>query len=360
MTWYYSDGTNQLGPITTEEIKAKIASGALPLNTIVWKAGMTNWTPLNNISELIEPKNVEPPLTPGTDLVVCAECQKMFPASETIQYSHKNVCSNCKPIFFQKLQEGLVPGTAPIGPRTLEDVVRDVEAGHTDFKVGDALEHGLRVMKENMGILVLASIIYFAVSIVFGLFQYIHDVFIFLGYIFSFFVTFPLMCGFFKLHLRACRGEEIQLSQLFEGFELRKYLNILGVYVTMAVCFVPFFIGAVLISIPHNRSTALLGPIVLLIGAFASFYIIIKYFFWVPLLIMDYKMNLWSAIQLSGKGTRNHWWKTFWLCIVSYFILLLGACGCFVGMLFTAPIAVGALASVYDSIFGPNKKAEYE
>jgi len=38
--------------------------------------------------------------------VVCAECGRLFPASETVKFGKVSVCATCKPLFIQKLKEG--------------------------------------------------------------------------------------------------------------------------------------------------------------------------------------------------------------------------------------------------------------
>jgi uncharacterized RDD family membrane protein YckC len=36
----------------------------------------------------------------------CAQCRLMYPASEMVAYQNLMICSNCKPVFFQRLREG--------------------------------------------------------------------------------------------------------------------------------------------------------------------------------------------------------------------------------------------------------------
>jgi uncharacterized RDD family membrane protein YckC len=44
--------------------------------------------------------------SPNEPEVVCAECGKLFPKSETVQFGKASVCAACKPVFLQKLSEG--------------------------------------------------------------------------------------------------------------------------------------------------------------------------------------------------------------------------------------------------------------
>lgn len=47
--WYYAANNEQKGPINESELKANLASGKLPAETLVWKDGMDNWTAANQI-----------------------------------------------------------------------------------------------------------------------------------------------------------------------------------------------------------------------------------------------------------------------------------------------------------------------
>jgi uncharacterized membrane protein len=47
--WYYAANNEQKGPINESELKANFAANKLPVDTLVWKDGMDNWTPANQI-----------------------------------------------------------------------------------------------------------------------------------------------------------------------------------------------------------------------------------------------------------------------------------------------------------------------
>jgi len=47
--WYYAANDEQKGPINESELKANFATNKLPIDTLVWKEGMDNWTPANEV-----------------------------------------------------------------------------------------------------------------------------------------------------------------------------------------------------------------------------------------------------------------------------------------------------------------------
>lgn len=52
MQWYYSKNSTQLGPVSQDELIAKIASGEVSPSDLVWKDGMADWIPSSQVPEL--------------------------------------------------------------------------------------------------------------------------------------------------------------------------------------------------------------------------------------------------------------------------------------------------------------------
>src|SRR6202046_2610839 len=65
--WYTGRDGKQDGPFSDERIRALIASGAVRADTLIWSAGMTNWTRAAEVPGLM-PAGRAPsaaPLAPG-------------------------------------------------------------------------------------------------------------------------------------------------------------------------------------------------------------------------------------------------------------------------------------------------------
>ncbi len=66
--WYYARGESEQGPISTAQIKALAATGALRRDDLVWKEGMENWIPASDVDELFplnKKKGKEPEQKPA-------------------------------------------------------------------------------------------------------------------------------------------------------------------------------------------------------------------------------------------------------------------------------------------------------
>ena len=51
-TWHIAVNGQTQGPCSAEEISTHLASGRISTDTLVWKEGMADWTPISQIPEL--------------------------------------------------------------------------------------------------------------------------------------------------------------------------------------------------------------------------------------------------------------------------------------------------------------------
>lgn len=53
--WFYAKDGEQHGPVEADDIRSRLSSGDLSNGTLVWKEGMSQWSPLGEVLELREP-----------------------------------------------------------------------------------------------------------------------------------------------------------------------------------------------------------------------------------------------------------------------------------------------------------------
>jgi hypothetical protein len=102
MTWYYHSGGQQQGPISDAELASQLQSGKINRNTPVWREGIADWQPLS-----VARPDGAPPIPVAPDSAICAECGKAFPEDELVTLNKSLVCAQCKPIFLQRMAEGV-------------------------------------------------------------------------------------------------------------------------------------------------------------------------------------------------------------------------------------------------------------
>ncbi|HEU6446949.1 MAG TPA: RDD family protein [Verrucomicrobiae bacterium] len=104
MNWYYVEQGQQAGPVGDDQFSELVRSGKIDSDTLVWREGMADWMPYGKIQN---GEAISPPVVGVPDEAICAECGGVFPAGEMIRHGNARVCANCKPIFLQKLAEGV-------------------------------------------------------------------------------------------------------------------------------------------------------------------------------------------------------------------------------------------------------------
>jgi hypothetical protein len=112
MEWFYETGGKQAGPITQSELDALLASGTITGQTLVWRAGQSEWLPYSTIAPAAS--IAEPPSIPEGPVASCVECGGTFARGEMMSFEGAHVCARCKPTFLQKLKEGVQLGSAGV------------------------------------------------------------------------------------------------------------------------------------------------------------------------------------------------------------------------------------------------------
>jgi uncharacterized RDD family membrane protein YckC len=109
MAWFYGDAGKQIGPIDDASFEGLVTAGIIRDETLVWRAGMANWQPYQTLRPVAQPVALEPA---AGETRFCSECGRAHPADELLAFGSSLVCAACKPVFTQKLREGIRPAGA--------------------------------------------------------------------------------------------------------------------------------------------------------------------------------------------------------------------------------------------------------
>ena len=52
MNWFYAKNGSQQGPVATEALKAMLARGEISPSDLIWRDGMSDWTPAGRVAEI--------------------------------------------------------------------------------------------------------------------------------------------------------------------------------------------------------------------------------------------------------------------------------------------------------------------
>jgi hypothetical protein len=148
--WYYVSGNQQCGPITEAQLNELLSSGAIGPDTLVWRAGMAEWQPIEAVRPSVPAASPGASAAPGTQGThLCAECGKTFPESDMVRLYQAWVCGACKPVFLQRWAEGAPPAAVGSVWRSARQIVMRKEAPLPDACVRcNAPANGFRLKRK--------------------------------------------------------------------------------------------------------------------------------------------------------------------------------------------------------------------
>jgi hypothetical protein len=363
MLWYYVEAGKQAGPVEEAVLEEFFRTGRVQADTLVWREGMANWQPYRDAKPTPVP-GASPPLAappmagsavPAAGEVVCAECGKIFPKDNVIQYGTLSVCSGCKPVFVQKLKEGApLPGTAagpegPVDPEALANAIRDSDYS---VEIGSCLSRGWNLVKANLGIAIGTTLLLYICMMACSFVPFI-------GGIVQMALQGPLMGGLYWFFLKLIRGQEATVGDGFSGFS-RGWVQLMlasivsGLLAMLSVVpAIVAFVVAIIASKGREPSMPLLiaAAGLFIVGLIPAVYLSVCWVFTLPL-VVDKQIEFWPAMNLSRRVVHMHWGSVFGVLFVCGLIAGLGVLACGVGLLFTLPLFFAALMYAYEDIFG--------
>jgi uncharacterized membrane protein len=251
-----------------------------------------------------------------------------------------------------------------------------------ELDIGGCISRGWSLATSRFGQLFVPVLIYLLIEIGFGVFGKIP----FIGPLFSIanlFVSGPLMAGVFYIFILNLRGRSAELGVMFDGFR-RGYWQLFLGYLVPALaylaCMIPFLIIYFVkvfpvfaqlqhvhtnpVDIQNNlpeimstlKSVFVASLPVFFICLIPVTYLTVNWQFTLPLII-DKKIDFWSAMKASWKMVHKHWWSVFGVVVLVGLINIAGLCACCVGLLFTIPLGCAIMMCMYETIFGESQTA---
>jgi len=107
--WYYLVERERLGPVTEEELGNLAANGTITPQTLVWHEGIADWQPYETVQTQLQPATPAPAHV-QEGVGACSQCGNEFSVDEMLVFDGAYVCAQCKPLYLQKLKEGVAPG----------------------------------------------------------------------------------------------------------------------------------------------------------------------------------------------------------------------------------------------------------
>jgi hypothetical protein len=192
---------------------------------------------------------------------------------------------------------------------------------NVDIDIGSAISRGWALVMANLPVLAGATVVAWAIGVGLGFLPII-------GWAAGVLVGSILHAGVLYMFIRRIRGEDVQLGDLFAGF------NIAPVPLILAglLCAALITVGTILCVLP-------------------GIYLAVGYLFVLPLVI-DKKLDFWPAMEVSRRVVTKHWWSMLLFVIVLILIVCAGALACGLGLIIAMPVVYASAMFVYEDLFG--------
>jgi uncharacterized RDD family membrane protein YckC len=108
MNLYYADEGRQVGPIDKTELQSLIKARKIDSRTLVWQPGMQGWEELGLfVRRKTQGGSRTEQAASTVKQSLCSECGQAFAENDMIRFAEAWVCAGCKPLFVQKIKEGV-------------------------------------------------------------------------------------------------------------------------------------------------------------------------------------------------------------------------------------------------------------
>lgn len=340
MHWYYADNGQQAGPVSDAELDTLIQNGKVTPETLIWHEGMADWRPCAQARMADSP--------PGNRL--CAECGRPFPKDDLIRLEEHWICADCKPIFLQKLKEGVATGftrgrrSLPVNADTL---LEEVMSKGIQVNAGSCISRSWNLWKKNWRLVVGATFLVLLCNRLAGFLPVI-------GVLLSLLLQGPLMGGLYVLYLKLIRGEQANVGDAFGGLS-KGFWRLCGTFILCSIIIgCPFLPFGFYCGFKSGQPDLVTKPLfwILLLPAFTGMVYFGVGFLFSLFLSADLELKPMDALRVSRRVTSSKWFSFFGLAVLGGLVASIGLFACFVGIFFTLPILYGALAYAYEDIFG--------
>jgi uncharacterized membrane protein len=292
--WYYAKDGQKFGPFQKSRILELYQKGEIAPGDLVWEEGTADWIAAERAFGLPAANNDTPPPIPAA---TSPEGQKFDPI-DCIQRAWDLIWK--QPAYL-------------IGGCFLAVIMASVT--QIPMQIGSHMMGMVKLQGWHSPIVISGIVLYVA------------------GFLLSFVVNPLVYGGLFWMILRIVRGSQPDFADLFiafKNFKLALTLILAGLAVSAIV---------------------VLGLIALIIP---GIYLAVAYSF-VTVLVVDRKLRVWEALELSRKVVTTKWWPVFALGLLNCLIVLLGMLACCVGLLVAIPLCYTSILYAYEILFHNEK-----
>ncbi|MGH9931286.1 MAG: hypothetical protein ACREA9_18925 [Pyrinomonadaceae bacterium] len=177
----------------------------------------------------------------------------------------------------------------------------------------------------------------------------------------------PMMCGIYLALFQTRRGQPIEFGLLFKGFDyfgdavIATLLHMIPIVVVVIPTYILFYVGMfAVIGTTSQRGEPNPGALLGFFGFFGVVWLVIMvllivlsvvFAFAYPL-IVDRRLSGLNAVKLSIRAAFANFWRLLGMLLLTGLLTFVGVLFCYVGAFLVMPVALAAIASAYEQVFG--------
>lgn len=219
----------------------------------------------------------------------------------------------------------------------------------------DCLSQGWNLIKDNYLLFLGMTVIEIVIGVVVSLIPFV-------GGIISTLIAAPLLCGVYMALLKQHRGEPVEFSTLFDGFNRfvpAVLVTLLGLLPVFILGFAGIFFSSLTFGLTNIRGANADGIFrglgaVFVLAMLVTYLVVIVLqillFFALPL-IADRDVSFMDAVKLSINAAMANIGGLILLILLEILVGLAGVVACCIGVLFVMPIIYAANIIAYRQVF---------
>jgi uncharacterized membrane protein len=177
----------------------------------------------------------------------------------------------------------------------------------------------------------------------------------------------PMMCGIYLCFLRRMRGERVEFSMLFKGFDsfgdgvIAGLVQVIPVIAMFVPLYIAFMVGITMLAPERGSRRTVNDPnamITFLIIMGVTFVVVLLFatiismlFMFSYPLIVDRKLSGFNAVKTSARAVFGNLGGVLGLMMLNVVLGIIGMLMCYIGALFFMPIGMAAWAIAYRQVF---------
>lgn len=167
-------------------------------------------------------------------------------------------------------------------------------------------------------------------------------------------LLYPVSVGLLVMGVKRMVNQPVQTKLVLAYY--KDIIPLIGVLITSSVISsIVIFIGSLLVILATQFNFPILVEAILFILGIPFFlggiYLFFGYLF-APLLLVEKRLSIWQSLEVSRKAVTQHWFKLFFLTLITGVIVILSCIALFIGLIWTIPWSYCVWGMLYRTMFG--------